>query len=348
MIDAYRGFRAMLHPSDLGIAPNGFLIREERTETDKSYGAWDEIRERADNDENFQYPRSEEIGLKNIGKETFNFLETPQELEDFLGGIKGEIIEKEKPYRIQQMAPNQLESAHLGVGWQAPQVDPNWPGMHTGSLNDQKLLKVLWLMTTPEDRDLHPPGPKMVDGRLVAVWRTSTERGCNPKLLKQLERLQGRVADRLGGNKAALKRSVVERVIGGLIYRFHSFFRGSKEGIADPRNKGRIAAVVVLISVPTSVGIYAIVYGIQYHAVKHELYQIHSQKANAAGSGGPPSSAQSKKHSGAPPPYSAQPASAPPPYGLPPPYSVAAPAYPGPALPAYAAPSGNGTMSLSA
>jgi hypothetical protein len=324
-----------LSEAEFGIGHQGYLRREKRKAYDEAVTKWDEICSQGDDGKHGQYPTWETLGRRNLATETFKYLGTRETLEPFLSQCIGEMSgPKPKLYRLQQMSPRQFETAHLVPGEHALPVHPSQPGLHTGSLNDQKLLQVLWLKPFPEDGDLHPPEPKMVDGRLIAVWRTSTERSCSPELLKKFKRMQGRVADRLSGNKAALERNVIKRVVGGLKWRYHSFFRGGKEGIATPRNKGRIAAVVFLVSVPTSVGIYAIVYGIQYNAVKHEMYQMRSQKADAAGLEGAPSPA--------PPPYPAQAPSGPPP----PPYNAAAPAYPAP--PAYAGPSGNGSISLSA
>jgi hypothetical protein len=345
--------RPLLSNSELGIDRRGRPLPEKSRKIEKSFHDLDRIESKSDGKAGCPLSLGD-IDLPDIGSKTFKVFEAPAQLQhalhDYIRDISGP---KQKLLFCQTMSPRQLETAHLAVGWLAPHVDPSQPGMHTGSLNDQKLLRVLWQMSPPEDGDLHPPESRMVDGRLIAVWRTSTERSCSPKLLKKFTRLQGRVADRLGGNKYALEQNIIKRVLGGLQWRFHSLFRGGKEGIANPRNKGRILAIVVLGSVPTSVAIYAIVYGIQYNAVKHEMYQMRSQKANAAGLGGAPSPAppampaplsgghHSQQGSGAPPPYSAQT-----PFGPPPPYSAAAPAYPAP--PAYAGPSGNGSISLSA
>jgi hypothetical protein len=205
--------------------------------------------------------------FRNLAEGTMEAPKNSTELKKLLTGWQKS---DKHPYRFSMcMSLRDIDYPHLGVGELAPHLHPNHDGMTTGSRDDQKQARVVWEFPAPKSGDLLPIDVRLAEGKLVAAWLTKHEAGCEGEI-KKLERESSRVADALGGNKAALEKSMFKRVKGGLLWRYASLFRGMKEGNSNPRNIGRIAAVVLMFSAVVSMTIYGTIDAVHYRILKDE------------------------------------------------------------------------------
>jgi len=187
-------------------------------------------------------------------------------------------------YFSKYISARQLDLLHLGVGEHAPHLRPGAPGLTEGTLDDQKLIHVVWQFPTPKSGDLHPEEAKISDGRLVAVWPTSYEHGAE-EAIKEFKKFTSRVVDRLGGNMYALEQRFNKRILGGLAHRYRSYSRGMKEGMSLPRFNGRIGANLLLTSLPLSAVLYALFYAVQYSITSYENEHHHHHHHHHPGYG---------------------------------------------------------------
>ncbi len=228
-----------------------------------------------------QVPESaaEALRLPNLVEGTCEAPRNAAEIEALLKRLQTKQANEDTPALVLDVlvSAEQLNLIHPGVGVHFPHLHPNQPGLSTGSAEDKKKIRVIWKYRAPVKGEIHPEKLEFTDGRLTAAWLTSEEAGLPKGTLDEFHRHTARSIDFLFGHEGAFTEGAARRLLSGMLYRYKSYFIGLKEGLTDPRFNGRIAANLLVNSLPLSAALYAIFYGVDYELTKHENNKVDKQ-----------------------------------------------------------------------